>query len=294
MGVSLIEGEEILKQTTPHPLSMIFLFAVSLYIGCLGGLGIAFQEDVLHWLRSYSLGPGASWTAYWAIWSLTLVLPALAVSFFRINWYWLLLAVVLCGAGIALHVWRHEIFTACDSLLRTHAQRVWPISESADYIISRNLPNYWLILAALVGLFLSNGFRSSHKYYITSRRIITRFGFFMVRERDLLYSKIDDLVIHQNLLGRLFNFGTLIPISASGLGTGSDHAIVSAGAEQKLPVGPAIKVTVGGGRSITIPRAPSFYSLYGVSRPNSLKNLLIEEMDKREYGYTRRKKQGEK
>ena len=124
---------------------------------------------------------------------------------------------------------------------------------------------------------------------ITDRRVITRFGFLIIRERDLLYSKVDDLIIHQGVIGRILGFGTLIPISASGIGTGSDEAILSAGAEQKLPMGPSLKVTIGGGRSITVPRAPSFYSLYGVSDPEGLKNLMLKEMEKREYGYTRRR-----
>lgn len=232
------------------------------------------------------------------IWVLALIVPGCVVSFIRINWGWLLLALFLSIVGVCTHVWQKEILEY--SLNFAQEQKV---CQNIDDILHRYFPlydalkqkltiteisNYWLILVSFTGLFLANSYRRSHRYYITNRRIITRFGFWITRERDLLYSKIDDLVAHQGLLGKIFGFGTLIPISASGIGTGSDQAIWMAGAEQKLPVGPSLKITMGGGRTVTVPRAPSFYSLYGVPNPEYLRNIMLKEMEKREYGYTRR------
>lgn len=298
MSLSLIDGEKIFEKTCPHFFSMIHLYINWFYIGMIGFLTIFFRNDITLWIQSLPFLDKLENFVFLGFWALALIIPACIVSFIRINWGWLLLAIFLSVVGICAHIWQKEILSyslafaqeqkICHIINDFLQQNVFFYESFKQKLTISEISNYWLIFISFIGLFSANSYRRSHRYYITNRRIITRFGFWITRERDLLYSKIDDLVAHQSFLGKILGFGTLIPISASGIGTGSDQAIWMAGAEQKLPVGPSLKITMGGGRTVTVPRAPSFYSLYGVPHPEWLRNIMLKEMEKREYGYTRR------
>lgn len=297
MGLHLTEGEKILKTTYPHFLAMLHLYLIWLYLGAVGIVCIGFRGDIMRWIYQWPQGQSLQHIIYFAMWSLVIVVPAIVVTIFQINWRWLFLSVNLCAAGVAVHFYEAQIY----QLLRDGVWSCEP-ARHAWQIMSAYLPlrpqaqemeNYLLILVSLIGLICSNSYRRSHRYYITNRRIVTRFGFLAKRERDLIYSKVDDLIVHQSILGRIFDFGTIIPISASGIGTGSDQAFVAMHGGVQMSSGPQISVEVGGGKSVTVPRAPSFYSLYGVSSPATLKEIIIHEMEQREHGYTRRKKEAE-
>ena len=303
MSIPLLEGEKILKQTCPHFFAMMYLYISWIFLGLVGFFSILFNKEIYNWLSSLSFGQQTSQITFFCMWSIALILPALIISFVRINWGWLFLAMLFCITGIILYYYRYELGEISNSFIEkneltfisVYVKNYWPFSTSVEEIWNlENVHNYLLMFFSFLGLFRSNSFRRSHRYYITNRRIIARFCFFTIRERDLLYSKVDDLIIHQTILGRIFNFATLIPISASGIGTGGDEASFSAGAEQKLPAGPSLKVTIGGGRSVTVPRCPSFYALYGVPSPEEIKNIILKEMDKREYGYTHRVQEAQK
>lgn len=293
MTLALIEGEKIFHKARPHICSMFSLYLTWLYLACIGFLTMAWRPTITAWLESYTWIDSASIPLFWAIWGLAIIIPSIIIAFMRINWYWLGGAVIIAGLGILFYQqrvpivdWLKEQWHSMPwlSQLSVELQSKWSwLAEVRSWIQRDELPNYWLFALSGLGLSLANSYRRSHHYYITNRRVIFRFGFFITRERDLMYSKIEDLILHRDLLGRIFNFGTLIPISGSGLGTGNEQAIVLVGGEQKLPVGPTLKVTIGGGHSITVPRAPSFYSLYGIPKPEALRSIMLEEMERREY-----------
>lgn len=293
MSLALIEGEKIFHKTRPHLFSMFTLYLTWLYLGFVGFLAIEFRPAIIAWLKSYQMIGEASLPVFWVLWCAVLIIPALIVSFVRINWYWLAGALIISCLGVLFYqqrdpivVWGKEQWDSVAWLQQTSTElkQKWPwLAEVRSWLHREELPNYWLLGLSFLGILMANSYRRSHHYYITNRRVIFRFGFLITRERDLMYSKIEDLILHRDLLGRMFNFGTLIPISGSGLGTGNDQAIILVGGEQKLPIGPTLKVTIGGGHSITVPRAPSFYSLYGIPKPEMLRSIMLDEMDRREY-----------
>ncbi len=293
MALALIPGERIFEKTCPHLFSMFYLYLAWLYIAGVGIATIYFRPGLWEILGATSLGTNAAPILFWVIWSLAILIPGLILAFWRIHWSWLLLAIGLVLVGLLLENQKDYIAAKVKiyletsilaQVLGTMLKEDWPwVYEWCTKIHKQEIANYWLMGIGSLGFILANIYRRSHQYYITNRRVITRFGFFITRERDLLYSKIEDLVVHRDPLGRFFNFGTLIPISASGIGTGTDQAIFMVGGEQKLPIGPSLKVIIGGGHSITVPKAPSFYSLYGIPNPEKLRNLILQEMERREY-----------
>jgi hypothetical protein len=100
-------------------------------------------------------------------------------------------------------------------------------------------------------------------------------------ERSTLYSKIDDLVLQQTVLGKIFNFGTVIPITSTGLGMGQDLAIAGAGVGGgKAGVG--AHVFAAGAKGQNVPRELSFYVLYRVKDPEQARDIVMEQMQARE------------
>jgi uncharacterized membrane protein YdbT with pleckstrin-like domain len=52
--------------------------------------------------------------------------------------------------------------------------------------------------------------RRSSEFAVTTNRVIMKTGFISRRTLELLHHKVDSLSVSQGLLGRLFNFGTLV------------------------------------------------------------------------------------
>ncbi len=130
------------------------------------------------------------------------------------------------------------------------------------------IPLFGAVLC-LGGMLVTEIYRRSHYFIITNLRLVMHVDLLHLQQRDLLLSRLSDLAIDQSLVGRLFNFGTLIPISLSGFGLGSDMAMVGVG-------GQAGPVAVGGalGTSIGVPRARSPHVLFGVPGPHEVHAVL--------------------
>lgn len=125
----------------------------------------------------------------------------------------------------------------------------------------------WLLFICGVILFIVIYFYArGHKYCITNKRIIISKTFITREIRELSYDKITDIAIKQGLLGRLFNFGTIIPLTASGLGTSSYFVTDSKGRIIK---------------SIVEPATESYYALKGIEDPLKAKDLISKNTMKK-------------
>jgi len=51
----------------------------------------------------------------------------------------------------------------------------------------------------------------------------------MGKRREVFYDRISDLIFERSILGRILNFGSIIPLTASGIGTGMDISLIGAG-----------------------------------------------------------------
>ncbi len=122
--------------------------------------------------------------------------------------------------------------------------------------------------------------RRSHVFHITNLRILFQGGLVVTKERQLKFEAITDLDGTQGPLGRLFDYGTLIPVTQSGFGLGADssHAEMHIGAgAEKGGVAGGMAVGAGGGKEVQTGRARSFHQLTGV-RPYKDTKFLLERL----------------
>lgn len=127
-----------------------------------------------------------------------------------------------------------------------------------------------LFFSAVLGLILVNFYRRGHRFILTNYRIIAIKRFIGKETREVMYDKISDVYVHQGPLSRIFNYGTIIPITESGFGLGEDVSLTV------ISVGAAINsrsagASVGGKRSTSRPRAATYFSLYGVPDPRKVR-----------------------
>ncbi|MEM1550984.1 MAG: PH domain-containing protein [Candidatus Bathyarchaeia archaeon] len=134
-----------------------------------------------------------------------------------------------------------------------------------------------LLFSAVLGLFLVEVYRRGHRFFLTSYRIIAVKKFIWKEVREVMYDKITDIYVHQGLLGRIFNYGTIIPISESGFGLGEDASLAAISAEAAAKRG-SLGVIFSGKRSVNRPKASSYFSLYGIPDPKRMRGIIGSKM----------------
>ncbi|MCD6348812.1 MAG: PH domain-containing protein [Candidatus Korarchaeota archaeon] len=232
--MKLARGEELLLDTRPHPLAFAGLYMLYTYILAVG-LFFLFRPFRLQLnLPSFIWGLNTDLILLW----LMLVIPMVAASIIKISWRWSFLAIGLAAVSTALYFYGYPLW----------------------------IPE---LLVGLLGDLAVDFYRRGHHYYITSKRIVMEKRFLTVKVRELPISKINDVVLEIPFLGRIFGFGNVIPLTASGLGVGEDLAL--AGSSVKVS---RFEVGVAGGRSVNVPRARTFLALYGVPDPENVSSLI--------------------
>ena len=259
--VELLEGEKVLAKVQPHPVSFWPYYAFFLYYLITGAYVIYEKDAIINWASgtvAQFLGPIGIDVVFIAIWWIILIIPALIFSVLKISWRWIIFYVFLAALGT------YVIIKMKASVIDLY---------------------YVTIGVSVIGIILTDLYRRGHEYILTNYRIITRLGFLGHKERDLLYSKITDVILEQGFLGRILNYGTIIPLTPSGLGTGEDLAkvAVGVGAAKKTPAGEiGTGVAVEGGKTVTVPRGRSSYILYGIPNPEKIKRIIDEQRIKKE------------
>ncbi len=256
-----MKDEQIIEVTSPHPLSFWPYYLFFVYYIVVGAAMYSKYDSVLGWIVAhvYSIEIIARIILvilWWAI----LIIPAVIFWIVNISPKWVIIYTLIAVVGtvaIVLH-----------------------------YI---SLDKIWIVTlgTGILGSVLTELYRRSHKYILTNRRLImgTYMGVFGRRERELLYSSIAEVILDQGFLGKIFNYGTIIPTTASGIGTGADAAQVAVmvgGVAEKAGVGVGAGVEVRGERGVVVPRGRSWFVLYGVPDPERIKNIIMEQMQKRE------------
>lgn len=243
------EDEKILAHLEPHPLAFLDFYALFAYLVIIGALFLIFEPKIEGAIGNII---PSSWTvdaAFDLLLAACLIAPFLVVAVLRITWRWFFLSI---GISVLSVVLKHYF--------------------SVPYGLQ--LPS---IIIGIAGFALTDVYRRRFDFYITDHRIIIELNFISQKRRELLYSKISDLVVERSVLGRIFNYGSVIPITESGFGLGEDvSGVTVAGTGSLLPKGPKITTAVSGGRTISVPRGRSFYVLFGIRKPKVVAEIISQ------------------
>jgi len=242
----LLKNEKLEKVLSPHPLSFMRYQSLCLFLIIWG--------IVIGWILNFS-DLNDLFKNEWVslmVWGIVLMVIGVVASLLTIHWsiFFLYLLVFLGGVGLI----------------------VWQGWQSQVAVV---LPFYTVIIS-IVGFLIVEAYRRSHKYVISSQRIIFMGGILTKNERTLRYDKISDINAKQGIIGQIFGFGTITPISQSGFGLGSDKSMAAGGlmvGEKKAK----LLGVFGGGKEVQTPRARSYYELHGVYPYKEVKKL-VEEM----------------
>lgn len=243
----LLKGEKVEKILSPHPLSFMRYQSLSLFLiiwGIVAGWLINFSE----WNNLLS---GNNWFPI-LVWGLVLLLAGVIASILTIRWSVFFLYLAIFAGGVALML-----------------SQGW--LDAAGIFIP-----FYTVSISIVGFLIVEAYRRSHKYIISNQRITFKGGIVTKRERTLRYDKVTDINSKQGIIGQIFGFGTIIPISQSGFGLGSDKSFAGGGVslgEKKVK----LLGLFGGGKEVQTPRARSYYELHGVYPYKEIKKL-VEEM----------------
>jgi hypothetical protein len=243
----LLKGEKVEKILSPHPLSFMRYQSLSLFLIIWGIVAL--------WLINFSEWNDIFLLNEWypiIVWGLVLLLAGVIASIVTIRWsiFFLYLLIFAGGTGLML-------------------SQGW-LSSSGIFI-----PVY-SVAVSIIGFLFVEAYRRSHKYYISNQRITFKGGIVTKQERTLRYDKVTDINAKQGIIGQIFGFGTIIPISQSGFGLGSDKSFAGGGVslgEKKVK----LFGLFGGGKEVQTPRARSYYELHGIYPYKEVKKL-VEEM----------------
>ena len=243
----LLENEKVEKMLSPHPLSFMRYQSLCIFLIVWG--------VVFGWLIHFSdfKNPLVIFEVMLFVWAIVLLVVGVFASLITIRWsiFFLYLGVVL--VGVAVVFWQGLG------------------SDGAGIFIP-----FYTVAVSIIGFLIVELYRRSHKYIISNLRIIFKGGIITKEERTLRYDKITDINAKQGIIGQIFSFGTIIPISQSGFGLGSDKSFAAGGVqvgEKKVK----LLGIFGGGRDVQTPRTRSYYELHGV-HPYKDVRKLVESM----------------
>ncbi len=248
MTLDRIDNETVETRLTPHVLSFMHLHLLWV-IPFLWSVFLLWLYNAPVW-DTINLGLDAPLAV--VVWIAGLALIGIAASIVLVRWriFFGYAAVIAAGLAIAWH---------------------FGLLNNATVF----LPVYTM-LAFLVGLPLVELYRHSHSYVLTDRRIVLQGGVIRSRQREIRYEKISDIESSQGLLGKLFGFGTIIPITASGFGMGDDESFAGGGVAGT----PSKKIGffgfAGGERGVNTPRTRSYYELHGIHPYRDIRARLEE------------------
>lgn len=241
----LLDQEHVEEILSPHPLSFMGLQSLCIFLilwGLIFGWMVNFSDFRNLFFENVLLQI--------AVWGLVILVVSIIASIIKVLWriFFLYLAVVLIAIGLV--IW----LNLYDSL-------------------SVFLPVYTVIVS-IIGFLMVEWFRRSHKYIISNQRIVFKGGVITKEQRTLRYDKISDINTKQGIIGQIFGFGTIIPISQSGFGLGSDQSFAGGGVQGGATKKIGLFGFFGGGREVQTPRTRSYYELHGVYPFKDIKKVV--------------------
>jgi hypothetical protein len=266
-GITLLRGEEMKMQLKPHFFSFFHLYVIFFFLLVWAYvIHDFFDSHTFQDFRFYDIIIKIPFVnevlAGAIIWSLALFvvgfiaryffMDAGGQSIFRLYSGLAILGIVV----LSYHKWKME---------DTEAFGLWFIPGITAAV-------------GLIGLLSVDAYRRSFTYYLTDNRIVIQGNFLMNRsERQVRYNHIEDIKMEQGIVGTILGYGTVLPLTGSGLGTGSDESIIMAGSGAEVK-GLGIGLLGGSRTSSKRIRHNPHDCLYGVPQPSKVQDLITENI----------------
>ena len=266
-GITLLRGEEMKMQLKPHFFSFFHLYVIFFFLLVWAYvIHDFFDAHKFQDFRFYDIIIKIPFVnevlAGAIIWSLALFvvgfiarylfMDAGGQSIFRLYSGLAILGIVV----LSYHKWKME---------DTEAFGLWFIPGITAAV-------------GLIGLLSVDAYRRSFTYYLTDNRIVIQGNFLMNRsERQVRYNHIEDIKMEQGIVGTILGYGTVLPLTGSGLGTGSDETMVIAGSGAEVK-GLGIGLLGGSRTSSKRIRHNPHDCLYGVPQPSKVRDLITENI----------------
>ncbi len=260
----LLPGEQEEVRLRPHPLSWLGKYFVAA-LPALWGLFLAWAFTTDGWQTAES----GKWYQFW-----TFLYGNAGAGYVYAVAGLAVFGAIFAVAGIRWRIFFGYLAVGLLAIVGSLAITNGWLDDPEQYVLTLPLMLVALSIPAIIGTEFN---RRSHRFILTNLRVVFLGGFFVTKERQLRYESITDLDGTQGLLGRIFNYGTLIPITQSGFGLGADtseaHVGVGVGGS-KAGMGAGIGVAAGGGKEVQVGRARTYNQLTGVRPYRDVKYLL--------------------
>ena len=264
-------NEELQMSVQPHPASFFHLYVI-FFVLLVWGFIIQrfFSQNWFSQIPLYSfisLIPGINEVVIAALfWSVGLFLAGFLARYFFLEsggrrLFQLYVGLSLVGISIMiLHLWK---------------------VDGDTMIFGRRFIPLFTYVAGAGGMVGVDQYRRSFTYHVTDKRLVMEHKFFGILEdieHIVRYEHVTSTEVKQGMIGKIFGFGTVIPVMSSGIGTGTDETTIMAG------VGSKVKgIFFGGGgattRTVKEARASPFHSLFGVPDPGHVRDTIEENRD---------------
>ena len=267
-GITLLRGEEMKMQLKPHFFSffhlyfIFFLLLIWAYV-----IHDFFESDKFEEFPGYSIIKGIPFVnevlAGVIIWSLALFAVGFAVRFLFMD-----------AGGQSIFRLYSGVAVIGIIVLSYHQ---WKMEDTIDF-------GRWFIpgitaAVGLLGMLSVDAYRRSFTYYLTDNRIVLQSNFLMNRsERQVRYNHIEDIKMEQGVVGTVLGYGTVLPLTGSGLGTGSDESMVMVGSGTEVKGLGSIGFAGGSRTSSKRIRHNPKDCLYGVPNPSKVRDLITENI----------------
>lgn len=272
MEIQLFPDEKLLRKIHPSRASFIRIYGVGLVL-LLWSVVYYAAVNTAYWIKHVSadlapvanlltpvLGSTSDISAVFLWIVLTFFIAVLSTFLTRKHRHWLTFLAFILVLALSVVALRSVSLSRHDSILFLTL-----LTASSGF----------------VALLVAEVYRRAYRYYITNLRIAMIRKFLTYNELYLRYENIVDVDVHVSVLGRIFSFGNILPITAAGVGTGENVS-------GKEFSGGSISV-----RGTDVPRALPSECFYGVKHPFAIRNTIAEYVTKSSSSYELKQIQAE-
>jgi len=260
--MDLMSDEHVRLKLTPHPMTQIReypLWIWTLVISILSWIDpstVFIYLDVLFDTNIYVNGVYYYLTSmhFLLAYLILILIPAFLQALIRLEWRPLFAYSVL---SILLLIFCHYLM---------------PIENLAYQL------GIWI---SLIMLSHKEYQRVSTEYILTNRRLVLKHQGHGQTMRSLFLSNIQDVILQTSFLGNFLGYGTVVPLTASGIGTGQSTST----AALHTSLGSKVRVGLGAAQSEgkTTSNASPEYALVCVPRARQAYKMILEGSDSQKH-----------